>query len=39
VDDEVRTVLESAVAALRRAGVAVVERARPGVDLAEAFVT
>jgi amidase len=39
VDDEVRTVLEAAVAALRRAGVAVDERARPGVDLEEAFVT
>jgi amidase len=36
VDDAVRARLEATVAALRRAGVAVDERARPGVPLAEA---
>jgi amidase len=39
VDGEVRTVLEGAVAALRRAGVAVDDRRRPPIDLADVFRT
>src|SRR5262249_1426660 len=39
VDDEVRGVLEAAVAALRRSGVAVGDRARPDLDFAAPIAT